>query len=288
MSEEVFVVLQPDFAINGRASIARDGKSIAQECLSLTSRLADQVALEQALRLREKGHVSRVTCVAACSSAAEDILTQAMASGADRALRIDTGDDLYIDAQAVGQKIANEITGLNGELVFTGSWSGDGNGDLMPHVIAAGLGAACLSNTMNVEISADRVQIERRIEKGHRQIWEAILPAVVAFDPSATAPRYVPVAAQILARRRSITVIDPVLSVEQPATALRKFIPARIRAKRVSVAPAHQTVQERMQATVAGGVSKKKSSTTLSGPPHQVADQIIAFLEERKFLGGAE
>lgn len=284
MTPDVFVVLLASFTIKSRLRIARDGKSVAPECLSPTPNLADLIALEQALRLREHGLVSRVICIAGGSQIADEILSHSIAMGADRAIRFKAGADLYADARESGQRVAAIIASFGGKLVFTGGGSSDGDGDVNPHMVAAGLDATCLTNAMDLELSGDKLRVERRIEKGHRQIWATHLPAVVAFDPSAVAPRYVPVAAHILARRAPTPVREPDQDELEPATALSKFIAPRIRPKRISAVPSSQSVAERMQAVVTGGLGETKTGTVLSGPPDQVADQIVAFLEQRGLL----
>ena len=278
MSPEVFVVLRPNFAVEGRLRISRDGKSVAPECLSPTPSLADLVA-------RERGLVSGVICIAEGTQIADEILSRGISMGADRAIRVPADGGLYEDACISGQRIAAAISSLGGKLVFAGGGTDDGDGEVIPHVIATGLNATCLTCVMELALTDDMVRVERRIEKGHRQIWSARLPAVVAFDPGSEAPRYVPVASDILARQGSPSVAEPDRVEREPVTALSKFVAPRIRPKRIAAAPLNRSVAERMQATVAGGLGETKAGAILSGPPDQVADQIVAFLGDRGLLG---
>lgn len=289
---DLFVAMTPDLTVAGRPRIARDGKSVLPECLSVGPRHADLVALEQALRMREAGQASRVTCIAAGSAAANETLAHALALGADRAIRVPTADEFYADARVLGHLIADAITNQGGRLVFTGAGSVDGDGDVLPHMIAHDLGAACLTNIAVLDVSGADIRAERRIEKGHRQIWGARLPAVVAFDPGANSPRYAPVAALVLARRAAVSVLDtrdrngdP--REPRPATLLRKLVPPRIRPKHIATGSSSQSAAERMRATVSGGVGTAKTGSALSGSPEQVADSIVAFLGQRGLLGDA-
>ncbi len=290
MGLELFVALKPDLTISGRPRIARDGKSVAPECLSAGPHHTDLVALEQAIRMREAGEASSITCVAAGSTAADETLAHARALGADRAIRVPAADELYADARILGGLIAGAIAGYGGRLVFTGSQPTDG--DVLPHMIARDLDAACLTDVVALELSGGDIRASRRIEKGHREIWGARLPAVVAFDGGANSPRYAPVAALVLARGTCPTVFDPegrnAEPVEaQPTIVLKKLVPPRIRPKRISAGSSGQSAAERMQAAVSGGVGDAKTGSAISGPPDQVADYIVAFLGQRGLLGEA-
>jgi electron transfer flavoprotein alpha/beta subunit len=285
MSLEIFVILKLGFTIDGRARISRDGKSVKPECLSPQPQLADIVALEHALKLRERELASRVICVSQGAEAADEILSRGLGMGADQAIRLAADDGVFVDPQIQGHRIASVISGVGGKLVFTGGGSGDGDDEIVPHVVAADLGAACLSNVMDFELSGDRLKVERRVEKGDRQIWEADLPAVLAFDSSSLPPRYVATAMRILAQSRKIPVTSPDRPDPAAPTNLKKFVVPRIRAKRLSAGPADFSADQRMQFSVAGGLSKKTPGKVLSGPPDQVADGIVAFLDAKGLLG---
>lgn len=291
MALEVFVAMQPTVSVKGRARIARDGQSVAAECLQTAPNPADLVALEAALRLRENGQVSTVTCIAAGSTAADAVLSYGIAMGADRAVRVPAGEDLYVDAGVLGRSIAAAVAGFGGGLVFAASTSADGEADAVPHVIAAALDAACLTNVTALRLSSTEVEVERWLEKGRREIWGAHLPAVVAFEARANNPRYVAVAALALSRRTASPESVPKESHVQAAepdaaTILRKLVTPRIRPKRIAGGSSRQPVSERMRAAVSGGSGEMKSGQALAGPPDRVADLIVAFLDERGLLGG--
>ncbi len=287
---EVFVAMQAGASVEGRARIARDGLSVADECLRTVPNPTDLVALEAALGLREAGQISTVTCIAIGASTADTILSHGMAMGADRVVRIPMSDQLYLDARFAGRAIAAAVAGSAERLVFTGGESVDGEAEALSHMIAVALGATCMTNVASFSFSDTGMEVERRLERGRRERWRARLPAVVAFAPRANDPRYVAVAALCLARRTTspeVISTEPQLLTEQAvaATALRKFVAPRIRPKRRAGRASAGTVGERMRAAVDGGVGETKNSDLLSGPPARVADRIVAFLDERGFLG---
>jgi electron transfer flavoprotein beta subunit len=289
---EVFVAMQATVSIQGRARIARDGRSVAAECLQSAPNPGDLVALEEALRLRDTGQVSKVSCIAAGATAADAVLSHGLAMGADRTVRIPTTDDLYVDTQRLGRSIAAAVAGSAGKLVFAASTSPDGEADALPHVIAAALHGACLTNVMSLRLSPNEVEVVRWLEQGRREIWGAHLPAIVAFEGRANTPRYAAVAALILARRTvsagsagSAAGTDIQATAHDPATMLRKLLPPRIRPKRMAGGPIGQPASERMRAAIGGGTAEMKRNAVLSGPPDRVANRIVAFLDARGLLG---
>jgi len=281
--------MQPSVTVQGRVRIERDGLSVAAQCLQTAPNPAALVALEEALRLRETGIASSVTCIAA-GAAADAVLAHGIAMGADRTVRIHAPAGLYVDARVLGCSIAAAVAGSAGQLVFVAGQSADGEADALPHEIAAALDAACLTNVTALRFSNNEVEVERRLEKGRREIWGARLPAVVAFDARANSPRYVTVAALVLARRTAspASVADrPQDLAAEPdaATTLRKLVTPRIRPKRVAGSSSKQSVNERMLAAVSGGAGEVKSGKPLSGPLDHLADLIVAFLDDRGLLG---
>jgi electron transfer flavoprotein beta subunit len=281
--------MQGAVSIRGRARIARDGLSLAAECLEAAPNPVDFVALEKALDLRESGLAATVTCMAA-GAGAEAALAQGLAMGADRIVGIDAPTDIYLDARVAGRAIAAALAGSAVSLVFVAGESSDGSAEVVPHEIAAALDAACLTNVMTLKLSDHDLEVERRLEQGRRETWGAAMPAVVAFDGRANDPRYVTVAALTLARRAVSAELaeDDVRAgdeVSGAATVLRTLVTPRIRTKRVAGQAAGQSVSERMRTAVSGGVGEVKSREPLSGPPALVAERIVAFLRERGLLG---
>lgn len=286
---DVFVVMQPTVSVQGRARIARDGQSITAECLQTASNPGDLVALDEALKLRESGQVSRVTCIAAGASAADSVLSHGMAMGADRVVRIPAADDLYVDAQRLGRSLAAALAGAAARLVFAAGSSTDGEVDALPHVIATALDAACLTNVMALRLSGTEVEVDRWLERGRRETWGARLPAVVAFAGRANTPRYVTVAALALAAQTTspglVPPAPPVQAADRDAaTTLIRLVTPRIRPKRIAGGSSRQTASERMRAAVSGGVGESHGGKSLSGSPDHVADLIVAFLDERGLL----
>ncbi len=282
---DVVVVMQASVSVKGRARIARDGQSVDPECLAALPNLVDFVALEEALKLRESGKAATVTCVAA-GAAADAVLAHGLAMGADRIVRVEAPEGLYVDARVLARSIVGACTG---QLVVIAGQSANGEADALPHEIAAALDAACLTNVTVLRVSNGEVEAERWLEKGRREIWGTRLPAVVAVAATANNPRYVTVAALALARRSASLqlvareVVVPATESDA-ATALQKLVTPRIRPKRIAGNSSKQSVSERLRVAVSGDSAQMQSGKPVSGPPTHVADAIVAFLDERGLL----
>ena len=250
---------------------------------------ADAVAVEEALRARERGEAHRVICVSAGALAAHDALIETLAMGADRVLRIDVHHDAALEAVATASLLAAAILAFGATLVLTAQRSDDGRSGLVPAFLARALGAAYLSNAVAMRLTPGEVEIQRRLGHGDRQIWSAAFPAVVAFDAGINLPRYPRARVRILARRRPIEELSPAalgvsLDSLPRSTVVVRLTPARVRPKKTALPAAGQSAAERLRAILSGGLNGKKGGRILKGPVEQLTAETLSFLNERHLL----
>ncbi len=287
---ELFVCVKQAVAVHGGLVLAPGDKTLAPECRRWVVNEADGFALEEALRLREQGVVTGVTCVTAGPPAAREMLAWCLAMGADRALRIDVPEGTWLDPNATGAVLAAAVRHLGGRLVFGAQRSDDGRSGMVPAAVAHALGAVYLSNATAVRLNGETVEIHRKLERGHRQVWAAALPAVVAFEPGGNIPRYVSVAALILAQRRAVEELaPPTLGVrldELPRlNVLHRLTPPRVRPKKTVSLTAGQSVTDRLKTIMSGGMTDKKEKKVLRGGAEELAAEVVRLLKERQILG---
>jgi len=244
-------------------------------------------ALESALALRERGEVLNVVCVSIGAEAFDNTLAWCRAAGADRVLRVDIPSDVNLDARATAALLADTILGLGGKLVFTAQRSIDESNGLVAAALAANLQAAYLSNVVDIQVLKDEVKVSRRIERGHRQLWSAGLPAVVAVDPGRRNSRYVPVANLALAKQVNIEILAT--STEDlanlPATmAQTELAPGRVRTRHSGAPAIGGTVAERIQAVTGAASQDVDRNLVLSGDADELASRTLAFLEGKGLL----
>lgn len=288
MVPDLFVCVKQATVLKEPVRFTPEARDIAADCRYWRANEADRFALEAALRARECGAVGTVTCVTAGPAAADEALYYALAAGADRAVRLPVPAALLFEPSVVGTLLGTAIRYLGGRLVFAAQRSNDGESGLVPAYLAHVLRGAYLSNVSDFRLDPAGIEIRRRIERGHRQVWRASLPAVVAFDPGGTVPRYVAVAAIALARRREIEQLTPqalgtVLSQLPRPARLERLMPARVRSKKLQAPPSNQSAAERMRAITTGGTTNKKA-TFLEGAPHEVAVAVTDYLRQHRLL----
>lgn len=282
---EIFVCLERAPLAAASARPAPGERALARPPRRPGASEADLAAVEQAVRLREAGAVERVTCVAIAPAGAREPLEGALVAGADRAVRIAVAADLWLDAAEGGALLAAALRRLGAEIVLA---AGAGP---MAAFLAAGLGAAHLSSALHVRLGAGRVEVERRLERGNREVWTAPPPAVVALAAGAEAARYPSVAARLRARRQVFDELSPdeigapLERLPRPVE-LRRVAAARIRAKTVGSFLPGQSVAERLGALLTGGVTEKKERQILSGRPDTLAAEFVKLLETRQLLRG--
>lgn len=246
---------------------------------------ADRAALEQALELR--GQLGGcVTAISAGDTDAVEALRFCLARGTDRAVhaQCNDGSDPVAAATAVGTILASQPV----DVVLCGNASGDGASGLFPAVLAAQLDWPLVTAVAAVRIEPAEPMpasftIERRLERGDREIVRCHLPVVLAAEVSLAEPCYV----SVHARQRVATLPIDVIQTEggNPAgCTLIALEPARPRAKRVSAPATQASAMDRLAHALTGGVQQKQSGGFVEGSPDAVAQQIVRFLKEKGFL----
>lgn len=287
---ELFVCVKQALDIEGMLRLAPGESAVDPSCRRFVRNEPDAFALEAALELRDRGEASRVTAVLAGPEAGREALAFALAMGADRAVRIDLPEEVGLDPAATGALLAAALRRLGAQLVLTAQRSADGGSGLVPVAIARFLGAAYLSNAAALRLLDGQVEIERKLERGNREVWRASLPAVVAVETGANVPRYVSVAARVIARRApqetlGATELGIALEALPCRTARLRLAPPRVRPKKLGAASAAQSVQERLAQIMSGGVAAKKEKKVLRGTPQELAEAVVRLLRERDLLG---
>lgn len=293
MLPDVFVCVKQAVAVSGALALTADELWLAPECRKFAPNEADLFAMEQALRLREQGIVGKVTCVTAGPPEAEAMLKLALAMGADRALRIHVDEHTMMDEAATGDLLGAAIAQLGGRLVLAAQRSDDGGSGIVPAALARALGAAYLSNVAAIRLSGEGVEVERKLERGNRQVWSAALPAVVAVEPGTVLVRYVSVAALIVARRRAVETVTPAEFGVDPASLtqlnqLKRLTTPRRRPKKTAAAVAVPGPMARgrsmMMGAPAASTASSKDKKILTGAAEDMATAVVNLLVEREIL----
>jgi electron transfer flavoprotein beta subunit len=168
-----------------------NGISLDYEYLKMKLNEFDDHALEEAILLKESDG-AEVVAIAIDGDDVDKMLFTALAKGADKAVKI-TGADPYADNHALAKVMADAISGMGADLVFTGVQSaGDRDGQLGP-IMAVHLGAPSVSVVTSVKVSGGSVTIEKEYSGGMMAEFDVDTPAVLGIQAARQTPRYAPV-----------------------------------------------------------------------------------------------
>lgn len=183
---------------------------IKTQDLSFVPSEADNYALEEALRLREK-HGGEVTVLSVGSDEAAKVLRAGLATGADKAIQISLP---YAELQQRGESGVAEVLAAaiqkdgGADLVLAGVQSDDVGSGATGVMLAEFLGCAHATIAIGVEADPDarKVAVRRELEGGAVETVELPLPAVVTVQYGANQPRYASLKGIMAAKKKSFTV----------------------------------------------------------------------------------
>ncbi|MFN3880232.1 MAG: electron transfer flavoprotein subunit beta/FixA family protein [Nitrincola lacisaponensis] len=185
-----------------------------------------EIAVEEAVRLKEQGVASEVLVVSIGQKSCEEQLRTALALGADRALRVDT--DEVPDALSVARVLAKVAETEQPDLILLGKQSIDSDNNQTGQMLAALLDRPQATFASEVKIDGDQLQVTREVDGG-LQTLNLKMPAVVTTDLRLNEPRYASLPNIMKAKKKPLDVKTPadlgvsisskikLISVEPPA-----------------------------------------------------------------------
>ena len=186
-----------------------------------------EIAIEEAVRLKEAGTATEVIAVTVGTSASQEQLRTALALGADRAILIET--ELLLEPLAISKALAKVIEKEAPQLVILGKQAIDGDNNQTGQMLAALLNYGQATFASEISIEGDSASVTREIDGGLQTI-KVYLPAIVTTDLRLNEPRYASLPNIMKAKKKEMD-IQPVdsleidiaprlelLSVEPPAT----------------------------------------------------------------------
>lgn len=165
-----------------------------------------EIAVEEAVRLKEKGVVSEIVAVTIGPKAAQEQLRTALALGADRALLIETEEQ--VQPLAVAKLLKGVVDEEQPQLVILGKQSIDGDNNQTGQMLAALAGYAQGTFASEVVVEADQVKVTREIDGGLQTVKLA-LPAVVTTDLRLNEPRYTSLPNIMKAKKKPLDTKTP-------------------------------------------------------------------------------
>jgi electron transfer flavoprotein beta subunit len=166
----------------------------------------DEIAVEEAVRLKEKGVVTEVVAISCGVAQCQETLRTALAIGADRAILVET--DAELQPLAVAKLLKALIDKEQPQLVILGKQAIDDDANQTGQMLAALADVPQATFASKVELSADAVAVTREVDGGLETL-QLTLPAIVTTDLRLNEPRYVTLPNIMKAKKKPLESVKP-------------------------------------------------------------------------------
>ena len=214
-----------DYNVKVRVKADNSGVDLANVKMSMNPFC--EIAVEEAVRLKEKGIASEIVVVTIGPATAQEQLRTALALGADRAILVEHAEEL--NALAVAKLLKAVVDKEQPQLVILGKQAIDSDNNQTGQMLAALSGCAQGTFASKVEVAGDKLNVTREVDDGLQTVG-LTLPAIVTTDLRLNEPRYASLPNIMKAKKKPLESFTPealgvlltstnkTLKVEAPAT----------------------------------------------------------------------
>ena len=188
---KVLVPVKRVIDYNVKARVKADGSGVDLANVKMSMNPFDEIAVEEAIRLKEAGKAEEIIAVSIGVKQAQETLRTALAMGADRAILVVAADDVHQDIEplAVAKILAKVAADEQPGLIIAGKQAIDNDMNATGQMLAALLGWSQATFASDVVIEGDKARVTREVDGGLQTI-EVKLPAIVTADLRLNEPRY--------------------------------------------------------------------------------------------------
>ncbi len=188
---KVLVPVKRVIDYNVKVRVKADGSGVDLANVKMSMNPFDEIAVEQAIRMREAGTVEEVVAVSIGVKQATETLRTALAMGADRAILIVATDDVSTDIEplAVAKLLKAVVEAEGAGLVLCGKQAIDNDMNATGQMLAALLGWSQATFASDIAIADGKARVTREVDGGLQTV-EVTMPAVVSVDLRLNEPRY--------------------------------------------------------------------------------------------------
>ena len=214
-----------DYNVKIRVKADQSGVELANVKMAMNP--FDEIAMEEAVRLKEAGKATEVVAVSAGVAQCQETLRTAMAIGADRGILVET--DVELQPLAVAKLLKAIVDKEQPQLVILGKQAIDDDSNQTGQMLAALLGWPQATFASKVEVSGDGVRVTREIDGGLETL-ALPLPAVITTDLRLNEPRYATLPNIMKANKKPLDTVKPAdlgVDVTPRLTTLKVAEPAK-------------------------------------------------------------
>ncbi len=230
---------------NVKVRVKADGTGVETANVKMSMNPFDEIAVEEAVRLKEAGVVTEIVVVSAGVQACQETLRTALAIGADRAILVET--DAELQPLAVAKLLKAVCARENPQLVILGKQAIDDDCNQTGQMLAALLGWPQATFASKVKVENGKAQVTREVDGGLETI-SIRLPAIITTDLRLNEPRYVTLPNIMKAKKKVLENLKPeTLGVDvKPRLATLKVVEPAKRKAGVKV-PDAKTLVDRLR-----------------------------------------
>ena len=191
---------------NVKVRVKSDGSGVDIANVKMSMNPFDEIAVEEATRLKEKGAATEVIAVSCGVTQCQETLRTAMAIGADRAILVDTSEELQ--PLAVAKLLKALVEKEQPQLVILGKQAIDDDCNQTGQMLAALLGWPQATFASKVEVADGKVIVSREVDGGSETL-SLTLPAIITTDLRLNEPRYVTLPNIMKAKKKQMDTFKP-------------------------------------------------------------------------------
>jgi electron transfer flavoprotein beta subunit len=207
---KILVPVKRVIDFNVRPRVKADGSGVDLANVKMSMNPFDEIAVEEAVRLKEKGVASEIVAVSIGPAKAQETLRTALAMGADRAILVQTPEDVgsAVEPLAVAKILKAVFDEEQPGLVVMGKQAIDDDSNQTGQMLAALTGRPQGTFASKVEVEGDQVTVTREVDGGLETVRLA-LPAIVTSDLRLNEPRYASLPNIMKARSKPLATRSP-------------------------------------------------------------------------------
>ena len=191
---------------NIKAQVKSDGSGIELGNVKMSMNPFDEIAVEEAVRLKEKGVVTEVIAVSCGDAKSQETLRTAMAIGADRGILVETSEELQ--PLAVAKLLKALVDKEQPQLIILGKQAIDDDANQTRQMLAALADLPQATFASKVEVAGDKANVTREVDGGLETV-SLTLPAVITTDLRLNEPRYVTLPNIMKAKKKQLDTFKP-------------------------------------------------------------------------------
>ena len=228
---------------NVKVRVKADGSDVDIGNVKMSMNPFDEIAVEEAVRLKEAGKVSEIVAVSLGEKKCEETLRTALAMGADRAVHVET--DAKLEPLAVAKLLKAVADKENPQVLLLGKQAIDDDANQVAQMLAALLNAAQGTFASKVQVEGEEALVTREIDGGEETV-ALKLPAVISADLRLNEPRFVKLPNIMAAKKKPLEKLSPAdLAVDiSPRLNTVKFAEPKARQAGVKVADVAELVEK--------------------------------------------